>query len=338
MWRWLLVPLILIPIQISFSAPTSSGPVSDQESEVLWKESQTAIQESRFQDAANLLHRYVDRYPGKLNYLEAHFHLGKALMEMGNYSLAIPHLKSFIELRSAQAEGVPARLLLIQSYLEEKKYHEAYLGTLEIDQLAKKIKLTSDFLLETLLLKTQALLGLKRETRAWSALESAEKQLSEKNSSRVRGKTYGLKLDLKIKTCEELPSKGPLDEGQIRDQLTRRGTCLLEAFLIYQNVLKTGDLRATGTTTTLIQSALKQYAFSCAHPPHPPVIQGQPRTPQELERYLSELSDLLMQECRKKVQVASDLFQSWKPTLPPTGIGFYNQVSQSLENFTSRKP
>jgi tetratricopeptide (TPR) repeat protein len=335
MWRWRLVLLILIT-HTSFGAPTSLGPTSEEEAATLWREGRLAMDDSRFQDAVNSLERMVARYAGKPGYLEAHLLLGEALLELGKSEMAVVPLKYYITANPNQLNSARARIALGHSYLNLNKLHEAYLVTLELDKMRTRHKLSSDILLETLLIKAQAQLGLKHESKAISALESAEKQLSEQNSPQIKGKIYGLQLQLKFSECEQLPSKGNLDEGQIRNQLDRRGTCLLEALLLFHKILKMGDLRSAGIAVNQVNHAFKSYSVSCADPPPPPLAKK--RSALETRRYREELTDLLAQECQKKAADALDLLASWKPHLSAPMMVPVTQVIEPLEKLASRKP
>ncbi len=44
----------------SMAAPTSSGPTSDEEAEIIWTEGQKALEESRYQASVNYLQRSSD--------------------------------------------------------------------------------------------------------------------------------------------------------------------------------------------------------------------------------------------------------------------------------------
>ncbi len=283
MWRWPLVPLILLllPLKPNFlySSSTSTGPTSDQEAEFLWKEGQNAIQELRFQDASLTLQRLIDRYPSKKGYLKAHLLLGKSFIRLGKAKEAVPLLQNFILSTPSKREAAYAQIELGHAYIELKKWNEAYLTTLEMNHLASQTELPSDFLLGSLLVKVQSLLGLHHPLRATQALESTEKQITDKNSAEVRGQASVLKLHLKILNCAQLPIPGPLDEAQIMDQLDRKGTCLQEALLLFQKTLQTGDLLSATTTASQLNENFDSYIHQCSHPPHPP------ETPQKKKKF-----------------------------------------------------
>jgi tetratricopeptide (TPR) repeat protein len=315
---------------ILHAAPTSQGPTSDQEAETLWKESQVALRESRLQDAVAYLERYVDRYPGKPGYLDAQLLLGQVQLELGHAEEALKPLKYFIHASHNPNDVAKARIALGNSYLKLGKFHEAHLTSIEIERTRNSKKLNSDVYLESRLLAAQALLGLKQNSKAIDILNSAEKQLTERHSAKIKAQTYGLQLTVKIKTCEKFPSKGPLDELQTRDQLNRRGICLLEGLLQFHKILKTEDLRAAGTAALQLKNTYDSYFQSCLHPPVPLQLPHRKRTLKEQKQYQAELANLLVQDCQKKSQDASELLNTWKPQLATSMQGFVDQVSNNL--------
>jgi tetratricopeptide (TPR) repeat protein len=319
-------------VKISYAAPTSLGPTSQEEAQVLWREGQAAAESSKHQDAVNYLQRLVDRYPGTPGYLKAKYFLGRSYLELDQPKKALIPLKDFISGNGLNLDSAKARTLLGQTYLAVGRFHEAYLTSLELDQIENKIALTSDIILESLLVKAQALLGLKHDSRAVSALEAAEKKLTDKNSPQIRGQTYNLKLKLKILHCSQFPGPSPLDEGQIRDQLDRRGTCILEALLLFQKVLATGDLRTAGIATTQINQAYTSYYQSCKTPK----ITPRTATPLEQKRFQAELADRLTQDFKKKSNLSIEFLSSWKAQLPLSAVGAITQVSKNLKDLTSQ--
>jgi tetratricopeptide (TPR) repeat protein len=334
MWRWLLLTILCLVTPLSLAAPTSSGPTSIQEAQLLWQEGESASKEFRYQDAINALQRYIDRYPGQPSYLKAHLLLGEAFLKLEKYEKAIHPLKSYISSSHATEDNARARLGLIQTYLELKKFHEAYLTTLEINQLESKVHLPSDLLLESYLLKSQALLGLNRTDEAIEVLSATDKKISTETKSYVKAHAYQLQLRLKSLHCARFPTKDPLDESQIRDQLDRRGTCLLESLLSFHKVLQSGDLRYAALTAAHVTEAFNTYSQKCHSPPLP--VFKEKRTAKQLKSTTTELVDRLDQDCKSKLLTALDLLNSWKKGLSSNMIGPLIQVSKNLEDHTSR--
>src|SRR5690242_18744119 len=111
MWLWRSVVMFLL-VSSSYGAPTSLGPTSNEEAEILWKQGQSALQNSEFQDAANSLQRFVDRYPSKPGYLKAHLLLGKALFGLGKAQESLAPFKYFISATGTRIESIEARLAI----------------------------------------------------------------------------------------------------------------------------------------------------------------------------------------------------------------------------------
>lgn len=316
----------------SEAAPTSLGPTSPEEAQFLWKESQTALRELRYQDAVTLLQRYVDRYAGEPNTLKAHALLGKALLEIGEPKKAISVLRDFLGSSQNLVDSLEATIDLGRSYLTQNLFTEAYLASLEMSRFSAHLKSSSDSQMEILLIRSQALLGLKHQARAQNALESAEKRIINKTSPAITGRIFDLKLQIKLQHCETLPGIGPLDEAQLRDQLERRGTCLLEALLIFQKVLKTGDLKYSGAAAAQMNEAYNNYARECTHPKSRKEG-GKPRTLKESVQYQVELASVLTRDLKFKSTHALELIDSWKTELPDSLHGSFIQVAKNLERW-----
>src|SRR4051794_1002187 len=121
MWQWLSIPTFLLLVSLSvkpcLGAPTSNGPVSQEEAATLWREGEKALEGSRFEDSLNYLLRYVDRYPGSPNYLKANFYLGKTLIELGKPDQALPYLKNYLNGTGNNRDAGQGRLWLGHAYL-----------------------------------------------------------------------------------------------------------------------------------------------------------------------------------------------------------------------------
>jgi tetratricopeptide (TPR) repeat protein len=344
MWLWLSAALILFPSYNSMGAPTSLGPTSKGEAQLLLKEGRAALRDARYQDAENYLKRLVDRYPGDQGYLEAHNLLGTALVRADKPKEAVPLLKDYISATGANPESAKARLLLGHAFLDLNQYEEAHLIALEIEIMEAKTKLTSDIKLEALLIKSRALLGLKHEARAINALEAAEKELSEKNSAEVRGRAYVLHLQLKTLTCARFPSAGSLTEAQTKDQFERRGTCLLEAVLLFRKILESGDETSMENAVDQVSDSYHDYLHACGHPPASALflnknkISNQKPSALQRKRYQSELTDVIVVDCRKKSNEAIDLLQSWRAGLSDSTIVSLVQVTKNIEKSISGTP
>jgi len=326
MWLWPYI--ILLCVQFSQAAPTSLGPTSASEAEVLWQEGQIAVTQARYLDAVHYFQRLVDRYPGKPGYWKAHYFLGKSFLELKQPKKSLPFLKAYLSASGVSKDSIRARNTLGNTYLALGLFHEAYLTTLEVDELSKKEILPSDTVVESLLVKTQALLGLGHEIRAISAIDAAEKQLSEKNSSEVKSQVYFLRLKLKIHHCNQFPGPGPLNEGQLRDQLERRGTCLVEAVLILKKVLTAENSKTASQASDEIAESFKNYYQSCTSP----IAAFKGITSVEKQRFKTELSDQLTQDFKKKSHLALEFLTSWKSQLSSEMNSTVSQIEKKLQN------
>ncbi len=356
MWRWLLIQisvfLTLTPNFCSASQQAASkpihsssvGPTSDEEAKILWMEGTHAFQHQKMKEASYLLQRYVDRYPGYPHFIEAHLFLGQAYFELEKYEDAIRHLKGFIAAHpsSLGKKVIEAKLRLGKTYVAAHKYEEALILSTELDRLPRKASLSATELYESLLNKSNALLGLKHPDRAtlvldsiWDSIEGKADPSSSKNLSTQANL---LRLKLKNINCSRLPSSGPLDESQLRNQLERRGLCLLEALLNYRKILQNDDPKASIIATELIENGFDEYARVCAAPaPISHLVKGQ-RTQTEIRNYQNELRDLLTEDCKTKRKEALDLLNSWKGSLSQEASYSLAQAAEHLEKFLSRKP
>jgi tetratricopeptide (TPR) repeat protein len=330
MWQWLLVLLsLIIPIS-SFSASTALGPTSSEEEALLWRESQKAVASSKHQDAVNLLERLVDRYPGSPHFIQAHLLLGKSHYELGEYQAALKPIQFYVSSVQAPIPLAEGKTLLGEAYLKLKKFHEAEILTVELDQKAKKHQLPAAISLYSKILKSEALLGLKNYERALETIDTADLQ----NESPLKNRSTYVKLKAKIWTCEKYPDAPRMNEGEAKNQLSKRGTCLLESLLLFQKVLSTGDSKFALLSATEVDQSFQRYQNVCSHPPLP---SSGKRTAQQMKRYQSELADFLQQECRKQSSTALGLLTEWKTRVFPKMAEFIEPASRTLQHDSPRK-
>jgi len=318
-------------------SPSSAGPAYPEEARILWEDGQKAHQEGRHQDAVNALQRLVDRYPGYEGYLNAHLMLAKSRLELGTPKLAIAPLRYFIGASAVTNDSLQARLWLGRAYLETRQFHEAYLTSLEIqNQKNRDARVPGDMLSEALLIKGWALLGLGRVERATKTLDAAKASLTASSSPSVRGETPRLELELKLRGCRKLPTSKILDEAQIHNQLDRRGTCLLEALLLFHKIIEAGDPKAAKLGEDQLRTGFRSFADLCAKPPMPPAIAPKNRTAKQLKQYRAELAYALQQECQKKYASALDLLTGWKESAPAPTSEALNQLSLEIQKVKMR--
>ena len=312
--------LVLLNICISGSAlaiDSSSGPRSAFEAQVLYREGSAAFGAKDYQQATNFLQRFVDRYPGNPGYLESHLLLGRSLLELGRSKDALAPLQYFIQGSKDFEKTARTRLILCETYLKLHDAHEAYLSALEIERLAGVTHLSREVTAEGLLYKIQALLDLKQEKRA-SITFSAAKKLTVELPQLAETQAHVAWLDqqLKLVPCNQLPSRGPLEEDQVRAQMDRKGICLNEATLIYRALLETGSNYWPERATKALAQSYENYAKFCAHPPLPPRNTKKKRTKEQLAQYQAELADRIVQDCELREKPAYDVLTQLKQTLP----------------------
>lgn len=193
-----------------------------------------------------------------------------------------------------------------------------------MDQFEKKHPTELDTTLEKLLLKSLALLGLNEVERSKDSADAAEKQITQSTSPELKGLIYAQQLKLKTLNCAELQSKSGLDEGQAKGLADRRGSCLLEAVLIYHKILLTESPEALLVANKEMKSAFDQFSRFCKNPPKPKPLprdssenpEKADRTPEELLAYRKELTDQLLTQYRSTASQALSLLQTWIPQVP----------------------
>ena len=337
MWQWLLISLLVVTTH-SFAGvpPSSRGPTSDEEAALLWKDGQKAYDLSNYSEAIQNLQRLVDRYPGKPGYLQAHYLLGHSLVKSGDTKHAIEPLRYFIAASSPADESWSARLLLAQAYLDTGKFQEAKLTALEIQNRINQKNLPAispDFVIEAVLVRSAALFGLKHFAEAAQLSQSAEGLLTPQSSAALTGKTLLHGLKMKTFQCSQLGSKGPLSEAQLRNQFDRRGSCLLEALLIFQRIAKAEDTLSLDTAEKELGLAFQTYRHACLSPPQ---ASGVVRTPKQALQFRAELGNSLFQDFKKVANRSQELLTSWKSSSSPIVQGSIQRLSMNLEHWTER--
>ena len=318
------------------AAPTSLGPTSPEEAEILWRDGQRASQESRHQDTINQLGRYVDRYPGEPGFLEAHFILGKAYFELKRTPEALKTFQYYVHSKGMTPAAAEARVWMGRSYLLLGKNHEALQVSLELEQI--QAQLPPEITLWKLLIQARAYVNMKNETSARNAVEVAEHEISATTPPNLKGQIYALKLQVKAMSCAHLQSSVPLDETQALSLMDRRGTCMLETLLIFNKALKTENPPAVTEAAVHLNRAFEAYRIACHRAPPPKPIADHKRTPEEFKSYRDELGDLLSKNYRGNSLQALELLNSWKPPAGSPVFDSYLLVSSYLKKTTSRNP
>lgn len=315
MWLCLLIASATLSIaSAQENASSSSGPRSQQEAQVLWKEGKESFEAKRFEDAARAFQRFVDRYPAQEETLEARHWLAKSRMALGQNDKAIAPLKAYVAALGKSEEATLGRLELGRAYLELGKFREAQLTAMET--LRQKGQSSPSPAIRNLarLQQVEALLGMKKDRDAQALLQSVDQELKKGDFKKptegpvLAAQLTRLKILSKNRDCEKLPSRGKLDESQTAHQMQRRGTCQLEAFVQFRDLLETRQSEWIQRTSSEMQRSLRDYAATCVNPPAP---RGK-RSPTQLKRYQAELASLLMPECRKTFQNSLEFLSTWQ--------------------------
>lgn len=336
MSRWLLAIILLLSLHNpdSIAADSNASQPIESSARTLWDQGRSAYFASHYQEALVHLKELIDFYPAQEGYLQAHLLLGQSYLKLKNPAAAIEPLKYYINATSQSPKSILARIALAQAYLNLRKFSEAELISYEIQQMEAKYTLKSDEKIEALLIQARAFIGFHQENKAAERIQDIKKQLTETNSSSIQGQTFALELKLKALKCSQLPSQRTLEEGQVIDQMNRRGTCLLEALLPLQKVLTIGELESIQFSVDEIEKAFESYFQTCAYPPLPPLTPK--RTEKQLTRYRQELSDHLMKNCKKVPQEALELILAWKSELPSTSLIGLNLAYGSIQKMNTR--
>lgn len=289
----------------------TAGPTSAQEAKILWQDGKSAYDHGMDEDAIPKLERFVARYPGYPAYLEARHVLAQAYLRQREPAKAKTELKAFIQAQGKSGAAVIARNELARADLELKLYSEALLTANET------IKITTASgartrLAEALTLRARAQLGLNQDKRATDSLVSAIQALPTPAPAQLSGEARELKLELKLRHCDKFPSDEKLEEAQVRDQLGRRGSCLLDSLILFKNVLATEDASSCEDSQGRISQAYASYWEKCVHPPGPPAIRPKDRDARQLKTYFRELAVVLEEDCRQKIHQGQELIQSWR--------------------------
>ena len=310
-WIYFLSFMLFLHLNTIQAEESSWGPTSEKEAQVLWVEGQKSLENEKFQEAISYFRRLIDRYPAQEGYFQAHSLLGQAYLEMGQPEKAIPLLQFFISNQSDRVELAKARLILGHCYIHLKKYDEAYLLTNELNQQHKKQLLPLELRLESLIIQAHASFGLHQNLRTELALDAAEKKMIPGMSSRIKGLFNHLKLSLKIRMCEQFPSQKLLSDGQLQNQMERRGLCLQESLIILKKVIQSQHLQSIQGSFTELSSAFRNYRDSCLHPfQYLAKVAKNKRTPSEEKSYREELTDFTFKNCLTNNEKALGLLEN----------------------------
>lgn len=294
---------------------TQVGPSFSKEAQILWQKGKSAFGAGNYAAAAENFKRYLHRYPSTQHYSEAFLLLGISYLRDQKFKEAISPLKSYVEKRGFDQEGLRARISLGNAQVKVKKYHEALLTAAEIIGTSYQKTIPFTIYLSALLLKSKAYIGLDQDFKSKRNLGAFEKQIRSKpnlNLSTLKSEASFLEIWLKTRECSRLASSPTLAEQETRSLLNKRGTCLLETLTLLQPTLEIGDDRWLDDSKTLILRGIQEYYQRTQNPPRPP---GK-RTPIELKRYQEELVDILTQDYQEFRSKAIEITATLKRKTP----------------------
>ncbi|MGK5081902.1 tetratricopeptide repeat protein [Bdellovibrionota bacterium FG-1] len=323
-------------------SPTSVGPTSRGESEILWKDGHASFEARNFSRAAYLLERLLARYPGHPNSTEAQFLLSHSYLELKKPEKAKRLLKDYVLTHPKTEDGIAARIELMRAYLALHQPSEALLTSDEnlhilSAQTPQKSEKAPLFHVETLVLKAKALIQLDRDPQSSAAIASVQAVVADKAPPSLKGELLGVRQALKLRSCAKFPSANFLEEAQARDQLGRRGECILESLLFFHQTLLTADLASAQESKDRLLTGFKSYLKACSKPPGPPALHPKPRTPDQTHAYLRELSLVLRNEGLQNLQQAIELLKAWSAPLSKETSDLIHQTLAEMEKLkTSR--
>jgi len=294
-----------------------TGPRSPEEAEYLWDEGTSAFSASEWEKASQNFQRYISRYPGKPHFLKSHSLLGQSLLNRGEFAAAAKPLRYYADAVKENGEKVLARAYLSQAYLGLRKFHEAFLSAQEAEKIFRKdttLASQRELLVRTLIAKTQSLIGLGddlHEKLAVIASDGALQVARETSATDLQAQAWVNSLRLKTWQCGKLPNEKRLPEEQVKDQMDRRGTCLLESLKILQNVYQTQDSAGMLDANAIEKKQWELYFAAAEHPPNPTPLKPKDRNPTQLKRYFSELSSFLKLAAQKDAAQATELVKNW---------------------------
>jgi tetratricopeptide (TPR) repeat protein len=142
MWLWLLTQTALqtsalqLPnfLPAALAQETSSGPTSEEEAAILWKDGEAAFKAEDYTKAITLLQRLIDRYPGHPGYLEAHRYVGRAYLFTHQADKSVKPFEYYIGATGDRNLALRTRIWLAEAFMELGKNHEAFLSAQEVEK------------------------------------------------------------------------------------------------------------------------------------------------------------------------------------------------------------
>ncbi len=319
---------------LSVALPAKAAPESVY---LLWNDGKKAFEAGDYLKAIQSLEPIVQKHPAEKDYSLAHFYLGVAYLKTSQFKKAKDPLRYYANSTGNTLESVKARLFLIRTYIELQDFHAADLTLIEIFKRKNEPRTPLEMQNEAYILKARSLLGLNKDSKASQVLDSIKPDLKRMGKRHPSGPTlYGelhwLELKIQSRECARIVGKKKLDEGQTRQLMSRRGTCLLEAALDYKEELDTGTDSWIKEAADELIRGFDSYSQACTTPP--PAV-GK-RTAVELKRYNEELVFYLKKDCREKYTKALEILYNWRPGARETAAQSIDVVTESLTKMKDR--
>lgn len=286
--------------------PESVGPHSEEEAELLLRDSREAFTAGRMDDAVRILERLVHRYPAHPEMAKSQLLLGRVRIETGQSKKAIAPLLRAVEAWGNHPDGIAARVSLGRAYVGAGDPRAALVAISELTRGPAGKKASPEVIWEGLLVQSAAHLALRKEKEALRDLHSVETAFAAADKAEspvpndLRAEFFWLKLEMKKRECARLPAPGPMDEAQARVQIERRGACLQEATSIALKTVDPDPERWAPKTAALLAEVVEGFQQTCRNPPKP---RGK-RSQAQLKRYREELIHHLEPLCERAIQQA----------------------------------
>lgn len=313
-----------------YSPSTStSGAATSQERAILWNKGVNAFNSKDYETAATLLQRYVDRYPGQPNYLQAHEYLGRAWLRLNKPRRAIPILKYYIEGAGESDAAIEMKLHLAEAYFDSFRFEEALMTVVEILVRNEKKALPAAIYLRSILIKVWSQIELGQMERAIQSLASYQKEsehLQGMDDIKALGKR--VEVELKLRQCEKSTDTSPKGEVEVKNLLEKRSQCLLESLILFNDGLSFQNRYWTEKMRLAIHRGFYSYFQSCQDPP--PGL-GK-KTEKQKAQYRKELIALLNKDCRVTKVKALELLDSWEPKAPAAVKDQIGELQNFLKN------
>lgn len=295
----LLLAFALLTAPDSRAQSPQDGQITPEEPAILWERATQDFSKGEFERAAHSLRRLVERIPTHAHALEAQKLLGETELRLRNFEAAQKSFETFLSNTRGRGElSNSVRALLAETHLQAGKPTQALLIA---DQLNAKGPAGGwKRALDSQIHKVRALIALKQDKRARSALEAARKIPSSQTNDPEWATDWmaSLHLQLQSMACTAFAfGKDAMTEDQAIDRLTRHSECLASLKDLrsrFQASATLASVQAIGS----FEKARQSFLESCRTPPPPPSPpKGPKRTASELEFYSRELKRKLAEIC-----------------------------------------